>query len=68
MSRPPKLNRPVDVHLRLPPDLVGQISILLATGIDGGVPLGNISQFYERAARKELERIKAELRATENGG
>jgi hypothetical protein len=68
MGRPAKLNRPVDVHLRLPADLVGKVSILLATGIDGGVPLGSISDFYERAARKEIARIMGELKVTENGG
>jgi hypothetical protein len=37
---------------------VGEVSIILATGIDGGIPLGSISDFYERAARAEIARIK----------
>lgn len=67
MSRPRATDRRIDVHLMLPESLVGEIELALFSQIQGRVPLGAFSKFYERAARRELAFIRSILNANSLG-
>lgn len=66
MSRPRKVNRSINVHLMLPEDLVAQVNLALVSPLQERIPLGAVSAFYERAARKELEWLISQLKSQES--
>lgn len=61
MARTRKIEPTTEVKLHLPTPLVAQVSLLLWSDAHGRIPHGEISKYYERLARADLERIKGEL-------
>lgn len=55
MSRPRKIDRPVDVHIMLPSSLVAEIELRLYSELQERIPLGARAKFYEEAARRYLD-------------
>ena len=66
MSRPRKLERFTQTHLRLPEALMAEVNLQLFSVVQQRVPLGALSEFFERAARRELDLIKAAQRGVQN--
>jgi hypothetical protein len=58
MPRPKKINRSVDVHLMLSESLVAEVDMMLFSPLQQRVPMGARAEFYERAARAELARLR----------
>lgn len=63
MSRPRKIDRPVDVHIMLPQSLVAEIELRLYSELQQRIPLGARATFYESAARMYLAHLKGQSNA-----
>lgn len=66
MGRRAKVDKPVDLHLRLPAPLVGELTLLLWSDAHGRVPLGQMSDFIEIAIREKIAAVRALITQSEN--
>lgn len=57
MSRPPKAERTVPVHVYLPQTLHTRLSLVLFSTAEGRVPHGAWSSFFTTLAEQALERL-----------
>lgn len=57
MSRPPKAERTVSVHVYLPETLHARLSMLLFSSAENRVPHGEWSRFFETLSRQALDRV-----------
>lgn len=60
MPAPRKLERPVDLHLKLPPAIVGEVHLVLYSDAHGGIPKGRLSEFAEAAFRRHLDYLRGQ--------
>lgn len=58
MPRPRKVNRPVAHRIYLPEDISAEVLLMLHSEAMGRVPYGALSEWFERLARQELDRLK----------
>ena len=54
MARPPKLDRPHRVQINLPESIYNPLAVLLFSTVEGRVPHGAWSEFFENLARTAL--------------
>lgn len=57
MPRPRNTIRTLDVHLKLPEDLMSRVYALLHSDLESRVPQGAQARFFERAARDLLDKL-----------
>lgn len=60
MPQPRKTIRPIAVKLMLPEDLVAKVFARLYSELQGRIPLGDLSKFFERAARDLMTKLEQE--------
>lgn len=57
MPRPRKIQRPVAMRIYLPEDLYARVNLMHYSEAQGRVPYGAISEWFEKLARQELEKM-----------
>lgn len=71
-GQPAKVDRPVRLEIRLPESLHTRLELLLFSELEGRVPQGKWSAYFESLARDDLGRLCAEQSAArgllEGGG
>lgn len=57
MPRPLKTDRPIKVTISLPESLYTRLMLHLMSDVEGRVPHGAVSGFFERLAREALDKL-----------
>jgi hypothetical protein len=57
MSRPPRADRPVEIHISLPESIHARLSVLLFSPAEGRIPRGAVSAFIETLIRQAFDRL-----------
>lgn len=59
MPKPARIIRPVAFKIYLPEDLAAQVNLGLFSGVEGRIPHGRLSQYFERLVREDFARRSA---------
>lgn len=58
MPRPRRPIRPVKVHISIPEDHWAELQLQLYSPLEGRVPHGKVSEWFEALSRQALEKVK----------